>query len=684
MATVTERVYADDSYAINEFTGAITRAAAIQANAHYSFTTGSAITPESPDSEISLVIHFPKGTYTKKRMTKARRFAYFTEKSGTMSGSRPSGSNGQYYLDYQQAGFCTEINNQYFDYYTFDKITLNAYSEITNFYFASQDKTYLAVNAGVSGGLYTNTKYTASVQASIQSHLGANKPYIEYTYEDVVPFVTGAYPSSGFINEKVSNTFGWTFAYDKQNVEGVVKQKSAKFRWRPFGSTSYSEILINGDAQQISIPANTFSSEFIEWQVVVTSDDGIESVPTQWYKLTTIDSLSTCSALAPNNAFLDGSVPNEFSWQHIIETGTAQTKFELQYSSNEITWTSIAIQETGLSAYTVPANTLPAGQIQWRVRTYNSDNAAGSWQIATIVVQAAPPAPTISSISNKARPSIIWQALGQQAFQLQVLTNDCLIYDTKEIATAEKQWQVNEYLDNGEYTFRLRVKNQYGLYSEWSIVTKTIAFAIPTIPAIDVTSVEGGVKVAVKNFSLYRRVYLLRNDVPIALLKSNTYIDYLANGASQYIVRGITDNDFFSDSQVVTTFTNVQCAQIAPVDSPTGFILLPFAEEAPPQYVGQTSLSGSAKFFAGRKKPVYEYSEFETLTHDFNFSVSREVYTTLVRLALSGKTVVFRDKRGNKFFGALTGLSLSDSPDIMNVAFSIIEVDYNEKIAYEV
>ena len=68
-----------------------------------------------------------------------------------------------------------------------------------------------------------------------------------------------------------------------------------------------------------------------------------------------------------------------FKWQHIIETGTEQTKFDIEKSSDGVSFTALASQTTAIQSYVVAANALAAGTIYWRVRTYNTDNAAGAW-----------------------------------------------------------------------------------------------------------------------------------------------------------------------------------------------------------------------------------------------------------------------------------------------------------------
>ena len=69
---------------------------------------------------------------------------------------------------------------------------------------------------------------------------------------------------------------------------------------------------------------------------------------------------------------------------------------------------------------TISAGTLSAGELLWRVRTYNTDEAAGAWSSpASVLVVAAPPTPTVDT-EQTPRPLISWQSDGQQGYQIRI------------------------------------------------------------------------------------------------------------------------------------------------------------------------------------------------------------------------------------------------------------------------
>lgn len=98
------------------------------------------------------------------------------------------------------------------------------------------------------------------------------------------------------------------------------------------------------------------------------------------------------------------------------------------------------------------------------MRTYNADGIAGEWSdAAQIVVIAAPTAPSIQIKSTGPRPSISWQTSEQEAYQVEL---DGKLSGGTHYGT-EKTWTSPAYLSDGSHTVRVRVQNQYGMWSDW-------------------------------------------------------------------------------------------------------------------------------------------------------------------------------------------------------------------------
>ena len=107
---------------------------------------------------------------------------------------------------------------------------------------------------------------------AFQSTRSSNPPYatFRYTDETVGLAISNTSPSRGSIVAANSNTFSW-----RESVNGYcyadVSRTSAKFRWRKSASDTVKEIDVPGTATSITIPANTFSGDSIQWQISVTA-----------------------------------------------------------------------------------------------------------------------------------------------------------------------------------------------------------------------------------------------------------------------------------------------------------------------------------------------------------------------------------------------------------------------------
>lgn len=320
-----------------------------------------------------------------------------------------------------------------------------------------------------------------SGQTSIDSSRSSRKPYITMYCDDVIPVPENLYPQAGYVDRTKTNIFGWTFAYDKTGVIDTLMQKSAAYKWRVKGSTTEHTVQVMGAANTVNVPANTFpAGSVIEWCVQVTSNDDIASAWSDWCEVTTVDAMpDKPTLLSPDGSYLENSQDIPLTWQHNVSTGSVQSGFDIQYSTNAgAAWTLLADHEISeRSTYTVPAKTLPTGTILWRVRTYNSDGTAGEWaDPATIILVGPPDKPSITTIEQgKARPMIRWISADQEGAQVVVFRNEAVIYDSGVIFGTAKEFRVPVYLENGTYQIRVRVQNQFEQWSSYAEATHTIA-----------------------------------------------------------------------------------------------------------------------------------------------------------------------------------------------------------------
>jgi hypothetical protein len=509
---------------------------------------------------------------------------------------------------------------------------------------------------------------------AFQSTRSSNPPYatFRYTDETVGLAISNTSPSRGSIVAANSNTFSW-----RESVNGYcyadVSRTSAKFRWRKSASDTVKEIDVPGTATSITIPANTFSGDSIQWQISVTANSGVTTT-SDWMTLSLTDVESTAVAVAPDRAVLDGASDNVFKWEHIISTGTAQTKAELQQSTDSSTWTALATVTGAANTWTAPAGTFTSGTKYWRVRTYNSKGAAGAWSAATqFIVLAAPATPPVSIVSTEPRPEIRWQSDEQQAYQVEI---DGVYASGTRFGTG-KTWKAPFYLADGSYTARVRVQNEYGFWSPWG----TAALPVVNVPGGAITlTAEGGIEAALSwtpgSFDYY---LVYRNGVAIAKVTEPSHTDAASIGGVRYQVRGCYDNsDNYSLSEAVEI--TVSTDKVRLYDMERGEWLHFLYDSSAHRSTG-LSLSQDIQYvqLSGHTYPVAERSEFKSRALRITCVCADDAERQSLR-ALLGHLTCCKTPEGNMTIGYPASISESSDDFFSTYSFTIEQIDRKEEI----
>lgn len=511
------------------------------------------------------------------------------------------------------------------------------------------------------------------------------KPFLEceYSDDDVGIQASDFAPSSGaFVNRKQKNTFTWACKDDTDLTQvcfAEIKQTSAVFEWRVKNASASNTISVSGATTACTVPANTFPSGTIEWRVKVTANSGTTTT-SAWQEITTTDVTPSCKPVSPSGIVIDATIVNRFSWQHIISTGTPQSKADLQWSADGTTWNTLATVAGENQYYDVPANKFTSGTKYWRVRTYNTDGTASAWsEKAEFIAINAPSAPSIVIQSTGPRPRITWQTSEQEAYQL-TLSNG---YASGTVYGTEKAWRSPVYLADGSYTVRVRVQNKYGMWSEWSAAALPISHTEGE--AITMTATAGHEAALTWQTAGSYDFYLVERDgVAIARTVQKQYIDHTSIGSVTYRVRGCydeSDNYGVSNSDTVEILpeTNMIC------DLETGAWLEMRLSETQLR-TNRTSFSAgvSTVHLAGLAYPVEERSE----QRDRALSVAcawphAQRAAALALEALVGRLVCLKDRYGNMAIGSLPSLESNCDEFMRRYSFTISHTNREEAITLD-
>lgn len=182
------------------------------------------------------------------------------------------------------------------------------------------------------------------------------------------------------------------------------------------------------------------------------------------------------------------------------DVGDTQSKFDVQWRLAAGSWTTVT-QTTTSQFYDAPANTFPAGSIEWQVRTYDALGVASPWSASAFFTAATTPAtPAITAPANnstQATPAgvLSWSAPTQTSYQVRKVADSAgapntavVYYDSGEVVSSSARNAALDFpVNNRTEHLQVRIKAS-GLWSTWSSVKVNVAYSAPAVPTLVVTA----------------------------------------------------------------------------------------------------------------------------------------------------------------------------------------------------
>ena len=506
----------------------------------------------------------------------------------------------------------------------------------------------------------------------------SSPPQLLITFDDsnVQPKLTTPAPASGVrLNKASAITFSTSLVQSDVFTIKRLTPASGTFEYRLKGasSTTTAAATISSTTISYTAPANTFAAGEYEYRFSVTDNLG-QTVYTAWSSFDTRDTVSTATADEPSGNLLDGDQPISFRWTHINESGSAQTKAELQKSADGSTWTALTTVTGSANEYSAPAGTFASGTWFWRVRTFNLDNVAGAWSdAASFVTVSAPSTPKVI-VQASPRPLITWQTNEQSAYQIQLDT----AVDTTDYGSG-KSWRSPVYLDDGLHVARVRVQNSYGVWSEWGSATFTVSHTAGGAIVLTVDA-DHRAELSWSYAGSWTEFVVYRDGVAIAKTTDYSYTDDYSVGTVRYQVRACASDGTYnySLSNEVTVSVMPETVMLSALGSGKWLFLRLSTAQHRTNTI-KASRTFSLTHLSGRKFPEAELTEFCDRSISVSYATDDEAEKAALE-TLMGSPVCLKTPGGKMVIGILDTLSETESMFYSSYTFAVSQMHYPEEV----
>lgn len=506
----------------------------------------------------------------------------------------------------------------------------------------------------------------------------SSPPQLFITFDDsnVQPSLITPSPASGArLNKASAITFSTSLvqssAFTLKNLTAV--SGTFEYRLKGASSTTTAAATISSTTISYTAPANTFAAGEYEYRFTVTDNLG-QTAYTAWSSFDTRDTIPVATPLSPDSSLEDGTQAITFRWTHSNESGSAQTKAELQKSADGSTWTALTTVTGSANEYSAPAGTFASGTWFWRVRTYNLDNAAGAWSdAASFVTVSAPSTPKVI-VQASPRPLITWQTNEQSAYQIQLDT----AVGTTDYGSG-KSWRSPIYLDDGLHVARVRVQNSYGVWSEWGSATFTVSHTAGGAVVLTVDA-DHRAELSWSYAGSWTEFVVYRDGVAIAKTTDYSYTDDYSVGTVRYQVRACASDGTYnySLSNEITVSVMPETVMLSALGSGKWLFLRLSAAQHRTNAI-KASRTLSLTHLSGRKFPEAELTEFCDRSISVSYATDDEAEKAALE-ALMGSPVCLKTPGGKMVIGILDTLSETESMFYSSYSFAVSQMHYPEEV----
>lgn len=574
-----------------------------------------------------------------------------------------------------------ELGSQYFKVYDFE----GSISLVKGTNYITRDirlGSYMGnAGTGESGNVHGHAWILGSStygQLRIENYTDMELPtsYAKIEFEGTFKVPTIGNITCDQLNVRSPINVSWTA--DIQDISEINVKQNGVTIYTASGTT----------ARSATIPAGIIPPGDFDVEIIAANNpySGLGASATKIQSFTAISTAPVITSLEPDG--INQNVDNQInvSW-----ACSNQETYALKvYQDDILTKTYNGNTQKNL---VIPAGTLGSGNIKLELQCSNVVNGtvASYTRIARFVGYGKPPAPALDqqTLYDRARPSFTWQSADQVAYIFEIWKDAVKIEGTEEVIGTNKSYTTETALSNNtNFIVKVKVKNQFNLWSDFAIKEITVSYTELPKPVYDIARDGSGILITMlmpetpglSSLEVWRKDRF-SNWARLAYDMSRTdqWTDNTVASGKEYSYKVIANalNGGMSESEIKTEKAEVKDFAFVDIEDTSKKITLRWNPK-----ISITNMRKiSSKIYAGCAKPKIEKGKAKYKIARMEFTVKMPELEYLQYLADTSKVILFRDRRGEKIYGNISS-DISDtyeSMDRVNVSFEFTELNFIEK-----
>lgn len=466
-----------------------------------------------------------------------------------------------------------------------------------------------------------------------------------------------------------------------QPLESFSAQLRKSPQWDGWGEVDNS--FVEG---YVEIPPNTLKAgetEMLFWAKAEYQEVGWLGNPWRRKIVQLVDTRPTITTLEPGGVVLNVENPIPVTW-----TSTDQETFTLIANGKLFSGTTE-------KAVLIPGNTFRKGENTIKLTAKNSTaEFAEVSKTVTFTGYGRPSLPVLEAqtVYNTAKPTFRWTTDEQHSYHIRIYRKGDLVKDSGTVVSGDRSYTSPINLqNNADYTIKLRVKNDKGLWSDEAVKTIRISFSeLKPATLMLYGNDRGAVTVNVTNptdatFShcevWRKRSYdtewvRIAKEAPLAA----AFTDPLLAADTEYQYKVISYNKQGGGVESAIKSVVIEVPEMEFIDLRTMEVLsCGYAEDPDEPFECRRVQERQLMQFEGLKAPVIEIGEIDHKVLRFKMSFKR--YADLKRFEIEAdraKLLLFRSTQGHLHFGLITdwGSEKISATGITSIEFTFTEMAF--------